>query len=104
MVFPPFDISETRQHSFNSSARATSGIVLSSRIRPFAFGECFLRGTSIREHANQAVVALVASALVDLIFLLAVFLQLLNSCPGSCPCCRVFDREDRKSTRLNSSH
>src|SRR5437868_2615942 len=90
---PTFDISGTREHSLNPAARTARCIVLSGRIGPFSFGECFLCGTSIREHANQAVVALVTSAFVDLILLLAVLLQLLNGCPRFCPRYRVFQRD-----------
>src|SRR6266850_945665 len=79
--------------SLNSPPRTARRIVLSSRIRAFSFGECFLCSTSIREHANQAVVALVTSSFINLILLLAVLLQLLNSCPGFCPRRRVFDRD-----------
>src|SRR5437764_656779 len=89
--------------SLNSAARTAGRIVLSGRIGPFSFGECFLGGTSIREHANQAVVALVTSAFVDLVLLLAVFLQFLNGCPRFCPRCRVFQRDlERKGIRIDS--
>src|SRR5438477_2509398 len=79
--------------SLNPAPRPARSIILSRRIGTLSLGECFFRGTGIRKHAVQAVVALVASSLVDLILLVAVFLQLLNGCPGSCPGRGVLHRD-----------
>src|SRR2546427_4788475 len=121
-------------HLFDPAAGATGSIVLSRRIGAASFGKCLLRGARVREHTNQAVVALVAVPLINLILLIAVLLQFLDGRPWPCPCGWILNRDlvgkrigidalvpldqmqilagimifvplvDRKSTRLNSSH
>src|SRR5262249_3394148 len=71
---------------FYPAPRATGSIVLSRRIGTASFGKCLLRGARVCEHTNQAVVALVAVPLIDLILLIAVLFQFLDGRPRSCPC------------------
>jgi hypothetical protein len=55
-------------------AYSTRRIVLRGGIRTSTLAECFLCSASVGEHADQPVVALVTTAFVDLILLLAVLL------------------------------
>ena len=64
-------------------ADAAGGIILRRGIWAFTFGKRLLRRTSIREHAEQTVIPFVATALVDLIFLIAVLRQFLYRSPWS---------------------
>src|SRR5438876_1327861 len=78
-------------HLFDPAAGATGSIVLSRRIGTASFGKCLLCGARVREHTNQAVVALVAVSLINLILLIAVLLQFLDARPCLFPCVWIFN-------------
>ena len=80
-------------HLFDPAAGATRRIVLCRRIGTASFGKCLLRGARVREHTNQAVVALVAVPLINLIFLITVLLQFLDGRPRPCPSGRILNRD-----------
>src|SRR5947208_15421515 len=80
-------------HLCDPAAGATGSIVLSRRIGTASFGKCLLRGARVGEHTNQAVVALVAVSLINLILLIAVLLQFLDGRPWPCPCGWILNRD-----------
>src|SRR5438128_5529088 len=73
-------------------SRSSSSVVLGCRIRTAALRKSFLCSTRVCKHADQAVIALVASSFIDLIRLIVVFRQLLDGCPWFSPRRWILDR------------
>src|SRR5439155_18692694 len=57
------------------------------------FCKCLFRGAYVRRHTKQALVALMAVHLINLILLIAVLLQSLDGRPWPCPCGRILNRD-----------